>query len=136
MGGPARRRFRGDVEGLRAVEVVAVVLYHAGFVRGGFVDVDVFFVLSGFLITGLLVDELGRSGRVSFAAFYGRRARQLLPAAVLVLVVTTVVSAYTLPPLQAQSVTKDATVASLYVSNYRFAAVGTNYLSGQSAPSP
>src|SRR3954464_9519929 len=106
MGDETRRRFRGDVEGLRAVAVVAVVAYHAGFVHGGFVGVDVFFVLSGFLITGLLVDELGSPGRVSFAAFYGRRARRLLPAAVLVLVVTTVVSAHVLPPLRAQSVTK------------------------------
>ena len=77
--GPVRR-FRPDIEGLRAVAILGVVLYHAhvGVVRGGFTGVDVFFVVSGYLITGLLWDELEGSGRIRFAAFYGRRARRLL----------------------------------------------------------
>ena len=68
--------FRPDVEGLRAVAILAVVGYHAGlpFLPGGFVGVDVFFVISGFLITGLLVAEIGASGRVSLARFWARRA--------------------------------------------------------------
>jgi Acyltransferase family len=83
-------RFRADVEGLRAVAVLAVVLYHAGLgaARGGYAGVDVFYVLSGFLITGLLWDELRQTGRLAFRSFYARRARRLLPAAVLVVVVT------------------------------------------------
>src|ERR671921_402025 len=83
-------RFRADVEGLRAVAVLAAVVYHAGLSRvgGGFVGVDVFYVLSGFLITGLLWEELQTTGRLRMGAFYGRRARRLLPAAVLVLMVT------------------------------------------------
>jgi hypothetical protein len=83
-------RFRADVEGLRAVAVLAVVVYHAGLsqVGGGFVGVDVFYVLSGFLITGLLWEELQTTGRLRMGAFYGRQARRLLPAAVLVLMVT------------------------------------------------
>jgi peptidoglycan/LPS O-acetylase OafA/YrhL len=123
-------RFRADVEGLRAVAVLAVVAYHAGlgWVGGGFVGVDVFYVVSGFLITGLLWDELRDTGRLRFAAFYARRARRLLPAAALVLVVTVVASSFWLSPLRARVVTGDATAAALYVANYRFALQGTNYL--------
>ena len=87
-------RFRADVEGLRAVAVLAMVVYHAGLsqVGGGFVGVDVFYVLSGFLITRLLWEELETTGRLRFGPFYARRARRLLPAALLVLVVTLVAS--------------------------------------------
>ncbi len=66
-------------------------MYHVGLLRGGYIDVDVFFVLSGFLITGLLWGELRRSGRISLASFYARRARRLLPAAAVVLIATVVV---------------------------------------------
>src|SRR4051794_34863138 len=89
-------RFRGDVAGLRAVAVVLVLLYHAGlkFVPGGFVGVDIFFVISGFLITSQLVDEIGRTGRVSLVGFYARRAKRILPAAAVVLVATAVATYY------------------------------------------
>src|SRR5829696_7227833 len=134
----AHRGFRGDVEGLRAVAVLAVLLYHAQAPAGGggFVGVDVFFVLSGFLITGLLWRELSETGRLSFGSFYARRARRLLPAAVLVLSVTAVVSALVLPPLSARAATDDAAAAALYVANYRFAVQGTDYLAGDTGPSP
>ncbi|SPL98110.1 acyltransferase family protein [[Actinomadura] parvosata subsp. kistnae] len=74
------------LDGLRGLAVVAVLLFHAGYLRGGFLGVDLFFVLSGFLITGLLLDELGRRGRLDLAAFWGRRARRLLPALAVVTV--------------------------------------------------
>src|SRR5215207_8385412 len=130
-------RFRADVEGLRAAAVVAVVAYHAGLggVGGGFVGVDVFYVLSGFLITGLLWEELDGTGRLRLGAFYARRARRLLPAAALVLVVTLVASAVWLSPLQVPVVARDAAAAALYVANYRFAAQRTDYLADAS-PSP
>lgn len=132
-----RSQFRTDVEGLRAVAVLAVVAYHAGLaaVGGGYVGVDVFYVLSGFLITGLLWEELQRTGRLQFAAFYARRARRLLPAAVLILVVTVAASSLWLSPLQARVVARDAVAAALYVSNYRFAVLRTDYLA-DSSPSP
>jgi peptidoglycan/LPS O-acetylase OafA/YrhL len=79
--------YRPDIEGLRGVAILLVVLYHAhvpGF-PGGYVGVDVFFVLSGYLITGLLVAECEKTRRIDLAGFYARRARRLLPAAVLVL---------------------------------------------------
>src|SRR5262245_41654680 len=128
-------RHQADIEGLRGVAILAVVLYHCGLVHGGFVGVDVFFVLSGFLITRLLWREMRETGRVSFASFYARRARRLLPASILVIVVTVIASVHWLAPLAAQSVMRDARAASLYVANYRFAAQRTNYLA-TSAPSP
>jgi peptidoglycan/LPS O-acetylase OafA/YrhL len=107
-------RFRTDVEGLRAVAVLAVVAYHAGLgaVGGGYVGVDIFYVLSGFLITGRLWEELQGTGRLQLAAFYAR-----------------------LSPLQARVVARDAVAAALYVSNYRFALLRTDYLA-DSSPSP
>jgi peptidoglycan/LPS O-acetylase OafA/YrhL len=128
--------YRGDVEGLRAVAILAVILYHAGIFGGGFVGVDVFFVISGYLITGLLWREVCAGGRVSFSSFYGRRARRLLPAAMLVLVATVVASAAILSPLAERDVAKDAAAAALYASNYRFAALSTNYLGARTTPSP
>jgi peptidoglycan/LPS O-acetylase OafA/YrhL len=129
---------RPDIEGLRAVAVVLVVLFHAGIggLPGGFVGVDVFFVLSGFLITGLLLRELDATGTISLAAFYARRARRLLPAAALVLLVTLVASILFLPPLLVPSVAADAAAAAAYVSNIGFALQATDYFAGGQAPSP
>jgi peptidoglycan/LPS O-acetylase OafA/YrhL len=129
---------RGDIQGLRAIAVLAVVLYHGGVpgVAGGYVGVDCFFVVSGYLITGLLVAEAGRQGRVSFSAFYARRARRILPAAVLVLSATVFASVALLAPLQARQVVRDCLASALFVGNYRFAVVGADYLAGNSALSP
>ena len=115
--------------------VLAVVAFHTGAVAGGFVGVDVFFVISGFLITGLLWSELSFDGRLHLAAFYAARARRLLPAAALVLVATAAATTVLLPPLQARSVLDDGVASALYAGNYRFAMTGTDYL-GHSAPSP
>ena len=122
--------FRRDVEGLRGVAVALVVAFHAGvpWLTGGYVGVDVFFVLSGFLITGLLVDELRRSGTVSLRGFYARRIRRLLPHATLVLVATTVAALFLLPPLDRADVGRDASAAGLFVANWHFAAEATDYL--------
>jgi hypothetical protein len=88
---PGDRKFRPDVEGLRAVAVVMVVLYHANVpkITGGYVGVDVFFVLSGFVITGLLLRERAATEKTRLLDFYGRRCRRILPAATLVIVPTT-----------------------------------------------
>ena len=130
--------FRGDLEGLRAVAVILVLLYHAqipGF-TGGYVGVDVFFVLSGFLITGILLRERQSSGRISLPGFYARRARRILPAAALVLLATVVASALLMPSLTVPDTTRDAAAAALYVSNIRFGIQATDYLAALQAPSP
>ena len=87
---PDDRRYRPDVEGLRAVAILLVVLFHYGVPRltGGFIGVDVFFVVSGFVITGLLLRERQESGRTSILKFYARRCRRILPAATLVILAT------------------------------------------------
>ncbi|MBV8930245.1 MAG: acyltransferase, partial [Mycobacteriaceae bacterium] len=133
-----KRDFRPDIEGLRAVAVLAVVLFHAGMpgLGGGFVGVDVFFVISGFLITGLLWREVTNTGGVGLARFYGARARRLLPAGTTVIVATAIASAALLPPMQAREVLGDGIASALYVGNYRFALHGTDYLAADTPPSP
>lgn len=130
-GGEARERdFRADIEGLRAVAITLVVAFHAapGVVPGGYVGVDVFFVLSGFLITGLLVDELRRTGTISLSGFYARRVRRLLPLSTVVLIVTSALAYWLLPPLDRASVAGDVRSAALYFANWHFAAGSTQYM--------
>jgi peptidoglycan/LPS O-acetylase OafA/YrhL len=135
---PRLRRFRGDVEGLRALAVLAVLAFHADVphLAGGFVGVDVFFVISGFLITGLLLDEHERTGRVSLAAFYARRARRILPAAAVVLVATVAASWWLLTPLRRVDVIRDVLAAAGYAVNWRFITGQTDYLAAGRDASP
>ncbi|MEB3981994.1 acyltransferase family protein [Mycobacterium sp. 663a-19] len=130
--------FRPDIEGLRAVAVLGVVLFHADVpgVGGGYVGVDVFFVISGFLITGLLWREVSSTGTVRLRRFYGARARRLLPASATVGVVTAIASAALLPLLQAKTVMGDGVASALYVANYRFIVQGVDYLAANLPPSP
>ena len=134
----ARAPFRPDIEGLRAIAVLLVLAYHARIpgLTGGYIGVDVFYVVSGFLITGLIVRELQSTGRVDLPAFYARRARRLLPAALVVIAVTVIASAIVLPPLRMVDVAGDGAAAALYVSNIRFAAQATDYLQAELDPSP
>src|SRR6476646_12022738 len=119
------RKFRPDIEGLRAVAVVVVVLAHAGLaLPGGYVGVDVFFVISGFLITRQLMTELDSTNKISFRRFYARRARRILPAATLVIVVTLLAAWKWYPPLQVQSATVDGAASALSVVNWRYAIQG------------
>ncbi|WP_404349277.1 acyltransferase [Phycicoccus jejuensis] len=132
-----RPGFRRDVEGLRAVAVLSVLAYHAGLpVHAGFVGVDIFFVISGFLITGLLVAELDRTGTVSWVRFVGRRVRRLLPAAVLVLLVTSLFSWLVIPGQRRQQVGHDVIAAATYVVNWVLAGREVDYLSSDVRPSP
>ncbi|MCU1677491.1 MAG: acyltransferase 3 [Frankiales bacterium] len=123
-----RPTYRADIEGLRAVAVLLVVAYHAGLpIPGGFIGVDVFFVLSGFLITGLLLAEIRDTGRVSLRAFYGRRIRRLLPLSTVVLLTVLVVTSLTMGPLQAGGTARDVLWAGLFVSNWHFAGQALDY---------
>jgi len=132
------RRFRPDIEGLRGVAVLLVVLFHAWpeLLGGGFIGVDVFFVISGFLITGLLYRELGATGRISFSGFYVRRIRRLFPAAALALAATFLLSAWILSPLALPRVTGDGVAAALSVANIRFALASGDYFTAVATPSP
>ena len=130
--------FRPDIEGLRGVAVLVVVLFHAGLagVGGGFVGVDVFFVISGFLITGLLLREHDRTGRIAFLSFYARRARRLLPAAIVVLVATLIASLNLVAPLDRPAIGLDGAAAALSIGNIRFALASGDYFANVAAPSP
>jgi peptidoglycan/LPS O-acetylase OafA/YrhL len=134
----ARPHFRPDIEGLRAVAILAVLAYHARVpgLPGGFVGVDVFFVISGFLITGLLLRERDATGRIDLPGFYARRARRLLPAALAVVAVTVAVAAFVISPVRFPDVAADGAAAALYVSNYRFALSATDYFAADAPPSP
>jgi peptidoglycan/LPS O-acetylase OafA/YrhL len=132
------RPFRPDVQGLRALAVALVVIYHAGVpkVTGGFVGVDVFFVISGYVITGLLLRERARTGGTSLLGFYARRARRILPAAALVIAGTTIASFYYLGFVTGAQDAADAGAAALFVANFHFITLGTNYETAQALPSP
>src|SRR3954447_13164172 len=129
---------RPDIQGLRGVAVLIVALNHAGVpgMGGGFVGVDVFFVISGFLITGWLLGRTLDSARVPFGDFYAARARRILPAAALTLVVTCAASVAYLNPVRALSVLHDALWAAFFAANVHFAHVGADYFARDDPPSP
>ncbi|SCG44963.1 acyltransferase family protein [Micromonospora halophytica] len=129
--------FRGDIEGMRAVAVLLVLLGHAGvpYLPGGFVGVDVFFVISGFLITGLLIEEFDRRGRISLTAFYARRAKRLLPAAATVLLATLLLTYFFLPRTRWSATAWDVVASAGYAMNWRMAAESLDYANVDQAPS-
>jgi peptidoglycan/LPS O-acetylase OafA/YrhL len=129
---------RADIQGLRALAVLLVVLAHAGvrFLPGGFVGVDVFFVLSGFLITGLLLAEARVNGSVSLIDFYVRRARRILPAAALTLLATDIAAFFLLNFLRARDAVQDSLYALEFAANFRFTARGLDYFAQADPPSP
>jgi peptidoglycan/LPS O-acetylase OafA/YrhL len=129
---------RDDIQGLRAVAVLLVALGHAGvpFLAGGFIGVDVFFVLSGFLITGILLAEFADRGRVSLPGFYLRRARRILPAAALTLVVTDIAAHHLLNVVRAREAVSDSIWSALFAANVHFASQGTDYFAQGQPPSP
>jgi peptidoglycan/LPS O-acetylase OafA/YrhL len=135
---PGDRRFRPDVEGLRAVAIVLVVLYHGGLkaLSGGYVGVDVFFVISGFVITGLLLRERAGSARTSFLSFYGRRSRRIIPAATLVIVVSVIATYVVLGAIYGNPTAVDGRWTAVFLANFHFSSVGTNYLDQTQPPSP
>ena len=133
-----RQGYRGDVQGLRAVAVSLVVLGHAHVpgLSGGFVGVDVFFVISGFLITGLLLTEAARTGRVSLPHFYARRALRILPAATVVIVATAVAATQILNFMRVKEVLTDSIWTTLFAANIKFGRDGTDYFAFNQPVSP
>lgn len=133
----APRSFRPDIEGLRAVAVLVVVAYHAGLgISGGYVGVDVFFVISGFLITGQLVKHVEARGVAALPIFYAHRVRRLLPGAAVVVVATVVAARFWAPVLQVKDIATDAYFTTFYALNYRLAEQGTDYQHMGTSASP
>ena len=128
---------RTDIQALRAIAVVAVVIAHSKlFLQGGFVGVDMFFVISGFLITLNLCKELARTGTVSIKDFYARRILRIFPAALFTIFGTFLVSLFFLSPVQLLSNLYDGLASLFSVLNYRLAANSTNYFANSEALSP
>jgi peptidoglycan/LPS O-acetylase OafA/YrhL len=110
-----------QIQALRAFAATLVVIYHAGFTTGGYIGVDIFYVISGYLITGLLLRELEKSGRLNLRAFYLRRIKRLLPTSFFVLLITALTAWYLYPATMRSDLGKDIAAAGVYISNYLFA---------------
>ena len=137
--GPPAAHGRIDaLDGLRAIAVYLVVAFHAGLTRfeGGFIGVDVFFVLSGFLITRLLLVEHADSGRLDLPQFYARRVRRLLPASWIAIVTTSVVYLAVATPFEREAVVDDARASIFYVANWNFIREGQDYFAESIESSP
>jgi peptidoglycan/LPS O-acetylase OafA/YrhL len=130
MRGSSRKSaFRSDIEGLRGIAVLIVVLFHGGVpgFSGGFIGVDVFFVLSGYLITGLLVKEVQKTSQIDLQQFYARRVRRLLPASALTLILTLGIGVAILAPAELTFAGRAARATALYVSNIFFGINAADY---------
>jgi len=131
MTAPAPRARRPDIEGLRGLAVLLVVCFHAGlpWLRGAFVSVDVFFVLSGFFLTTTLIRSLVTGEELTLSEVYARRIWRLLPALAVVVLASLAMSALFFAPIDRPSVADDATTAAAFAANLSFAAGGVNYFS-------
>ena len=125
-----------QIQALRALAAILVLVYHAKWLDGGYIGVDIFYVISGFLITGILVRELDTKNTMSLVAFYARRTKRLLPASFLVIISTGVAGFILLPASMRESFGKDLIAASTYVSNFLFALWENDYQNLNSTPSP
>jgi peptidoglycan/LPS O-acetylase OafA/YrhL len=135
---PGHFAYQPALDGLRAVAVSVVVLYHLGYswMRGGFMGVDAFFVLSGFLITSLLIQERRRTDHTHLGAFWSRRARRLLPAVFVMIAVVTWYGSTVVPTTSLNPLRWDAISGILYYANWHFISSGQSYFALFVAPSP
>ncbi|MFD7077977.1 acyltransferase family protein [Nocardioides sp. NPDC059952] len=135
--GPVRDK-RPEIQALRTAAVLGVVLFHLwpGAIRGGYAGVDVFFVISGFLITSHLVREAAKPGGVRLGAFWARRIRRLLPAALLVLVCGAVATYVLVPEALWQQFLRETVAAAFYVENWQLSWAAVDYLAADDPPSP
>lgn len=125
-----------QIQALRALAAILVLVYHAHWIPGGYIGVDIFYVISGYLITGLLMRELNQRGSIALTDFYSRRFRRLLPSSFIVILVTGLVGWFLLPSSMREIFGKDLIAASTYVSNFLFALWNTDYQNLNATPSP
>lgn len=133
-----RHSIRGDIQGLRAIAVLLVLIYHVwpDVLPGGYIGVDVFFVISGYLIIGSLIRELEREGKISLLTFYRRRAKRLIPAALTVLGAVVIGTILWLPPARWEDTLLQVVSSALYVQNWYLSWASVDYLAAENAPSP
>lgn len=125
-----------QIQGLRALAAILVTLFHARLVPGGFIGVDIFYVISGYLITGLILREIEKTGTLDLKSFYQRRIKRLLPTSVFVLLVTAIFAWILFPPITRDSLGRDLFAAAAYISNYLFAWWQNDYQNLNATPSP
>jgi len=125
-----------QIQGLRALAALLVTIFHARLVPGGFIGVDIFYVISGYLITGLILREIEKTGNLDLNAFYQRRIKRLLPTSVFVLFITATVGMFVLPAITRDSLGRDLFAAAAYISNYLFAWWQNDYQNLNATPSP
>jgi peptidoglycan/LPS O-acetylase OafA/YrhL len=135
---PSSSELRPEIQALRAIAVSIVVVYHfwGGALPGGFVGVDVFFAISGFLITSHLMREVDRTGAVSLPGFWARRARRILPAALMILLLTAIATIVFVPQNYWQQYFVEIRTSTAYIQNWHLAAAAVNYLAAANAASP
>ena len=125
-----------QIQGLRALAALLVTIFHARLVPGGFIGVDIFYVISGYLITGLILREIEKTGTLDLQSFYQRRIKRLLPTSVFVLFVTAIVGMFVLPAITRDALGRDLFAAATYISNYLFAWWQNDYQNLNATPSP
>lgn len=125
-----------QIQGLRALAALLVTIFHARLVPGGFIGVDIFYVISGYLITGLILREIENTGKLDLNAFYQRRIKRLLPTSVFVLFSTAIVGIFVLPAITRDALGRDLFAAAAYISNYLFAWWQNDYQNLNATPSP
>lgn len=125
-----------QIQGLRALAAILVTVFHARLIPGGFIGVDIFYVISGYLITGLILREIENTGTLNLKTFYQRRIKRLLPTSVFVLFVTAIFAWILFPPITRGSLGRDLFAAAAYISNYLFAWWQNDYQNLNATPSP
>ncbi len=125
-----------QIQGLRALAVLLVTIFHARLMPGGFIGVDIFYVISGYLITGLILREIEKTGKLNLNQFYQRRIKRLLPTSVFVLFITALVGMFVLPAITRDALGRDLFAAATYISNYLFAWWENDYQNLDATPSP
>ena len=125
-----------QIQGLRALAAILVTVFHARLVPGGFIGVDIFYVISGYLITGLILREIDKTGTLDLRSFYQRRIKRLLPTSVFVLFATAIMAWILFPPITRDALGRDLFAAAAYISNYLFAWWQNDYQNLNATPSP